>query len=66
MAQGVIAVLDGEDVSGELRTEQMGNAASKIAAYPLVREGLITSAAGLSRHARFDRRWSGHGNRGFP
>ncbi len=38
---GVIVVLDGEDVSGELRTEQMGNAASKIAAYPLVREALL-------------------------
>jgi cytidylate kinase len=38
---GVSVILDGEDVSSQLRTEQMGNAASKIAAYPAVREALL-------------------------
>ena len=32
---GVSVILDGEEVSSQLRTEQMGNAASKIAAKPL-------------------------------
>lgn len=39
--QGVSVILDGEEVSSQLRTEQMGNAASKIAAYPPVREALL-------------------------
>ena len=38
---GVSVILDGEEVSSQLRTEQMGNAASKIAAYPPVREALL-------------------------
>ena len=39
--QGVSVILDSEEVSSQLRTEQMGNAASKIAAYPPVREALL-------------------------
>lgn len=35
-------LLDGEDVSDAIRTEKAGNAASKVAAVPQVREALIT------------------------
>ncbi|PJG58642.1 (d)CMP kinase [Aeromonas cavernicola] len=34
-------ILEGEDVSRTIRTEQVGNAASKIAAFPRVREALL-------------------------
>ena len=40
-ADGVNVVLEGEDVSRALRTEQTGNAASKVAALPGVREALL-------------------------
>lgn len=40
-ANGVNVVLEGEDVSLALRTEQTGNAASKVAALPGVREALL-------------------------
>ena len=39
--EGVRVVLEGEVVSDQLRTEQTGNAASKVAAYPRVREALL-------------------------
>lgn len=35
-------LLDGEDVSRSIRTETIGNAASKVAAIPQVREALLT------------------------
>ena len=38
---GVRIILEGEEVSAAIRTEQSGNAASKIAAYPRVREALL-------------------------
>ncbi len=38
---GVRIVLEGEEVSAAIRTEQTGNAASKIAAFPRVREALL-------------------------
>lgn len=38
---GVSVILEGEAVSGALRTEQIGNAASKVAALPRVREALL-------------------------
>lgn len=38
---GKSILLDGEDVSREIRTEQAGNAASKVAAVPAVREALL-------------------------
>ncbi len=43
VAQGelVSVILEGEDVSSELRREETGNAASKIAALPRVREALL-------------------------
>ncbi|GAD78962.1 (d)CMP kinase [Vibrio ezurae] len=43
IAQGdlVQVVLEGEDVSGELRKEETGMAASKVAALPRVREALL-------------------------
>ena len=34
-------VLEGEDVSGEIRTQEVANAASKVAAFPRVREALL-------------------------
>lgn len=34
-------ILEGEDVSGEIRNEDVGNTASKIAAFPRVREALL-------------------------
>lgn len=34
-------VLEGEDVSNEIRTEAMGNVASQVAAFPRVREALL-------------------------
>lgn len=37
----VNTILEGEVVSGALRTEQIGNAASKVAAFPRVREALL-------------------------
>ncbi|OOE84554.1 cytidylate kinase [Salinivibrio siamensis] len=37
----VKVILEGEDVSGTLRTEQVGNQASKVAALPRVREALL-------------------------
>ncbi|WP_060585554.1 (d)CMP kinase [Aeromonas schubertii] len=37
----VRAVLEGEDVSRTIRTEEVGNAASKVAAFPRVREALL-------------------------
>ena len=43
LAEGdlVKVILEGEDVSHTLRTEEVGNAASKIAALPRVREALL-------------------------
>ncbi|RSD32510.1 (d)CMP kinase [Vibrio pectenicida] len=37
----VKVILEGEDVSGELRKEETGMAASKVAAFPRVREALL-------------------------
>ena len=37
----VEVILEGEDVSRTIRTEEVGNAASKIAAFPRVREALL-------------------------
>lgn len=34
-------LLDGQDVSGEIRTEECGGAASRVATYPAVREALL-------------------------
>lgn len=38
---GVQVWLDGQDVSGAIRTEETGNAASQIAVFPIVREALL-------------------------
>ena len=38
---GVLPLLEGEDVGLELRTEQCGNGASKVAALPVVRTALL-------------------------
>ncbi|ART79127.1 (d)CMP kinase [Oceanisphaera avium] len=41
LAGQVATVLEGEDVSQVIRTEDIGNAASKVAAFPRVREALL-------------------------
>ncbi|WP_427979871.1 (d)CMP kinase [Agarivorans sp.] len=38
---GTLVILEGEDVSLEIRKETAGNAASKVAAFPRVREALL-------------------------
>ncbi|MBF8221268.1 (d)CMP kinase [Halomonas sp. 328] len=38
---GVRVILDGDEVSGEIRTEAVGDAASQVAALPRVREALL-------------------------
>ena len=38
---GVRVILEGEEVAGAIRTEEIGNAASKVAAFPRVREALL-------------------------
>ena len=40
-SENVLVILEGEDVSSELRTEKCGSAASKVAAFPRVREALL-------------------------
>ncbi|MCF1427967.1 MAG: (d)CMP kinase [Shewanella sp.] len=40
-SQGVKVVLEGEDVTSDIRTQECSNAASKIAAFPRVREALL-------------------------
>ncbi|GGB10421.1 (d)CMP kinase [Agarivorans gilvus] len=39
--KGTLVILEGEDVSFEIRKETVGNAASKVAAFPRVREALL-------------------------
>lgn len=41
MDDGVHVLLGGEDVSSQIRTEEAGNNASKVAAYPSVRQALL-------------------------
>ncbi len=41
MDDGVHVLLGGEDVSKDIRTEEAGNNASKVAAYPSVRQALL-------------------------
>jgi CMP/dCMP kinase len=40
-SDGVRVILEGEEVADAIRTEEIGNAASKVAAFPLVREALL-------------------------
>jgi len=47
-ADGEMAViLEGEDVSGEIRTQEVSNTASKVAAFPRVREALLRRQRGF-------------------
>lgn len=39
--EGNRVILEGEDVSDDIRSEEVGNAASKVASIPLVREALL-------------------------
>lgn len=40
-------ILEGEDVSGEIRTQDVSNTASKVAAFPRVREALLRRQRGF-------------------
>ena len=40
-------ILEGEDVSGEIRTQEVANAASQVAAFPRVREALLRRQRGF-------------------
>lgn len=40
-SNGIKVVLEGEDVSNDIRTQECSNAASKVAAFPRVREALL-------------------------
>jgi cytidylate kinase len=46
---GSVALLDGEDVSAQLRTEEAGAAASKVAVIPAVREALLGRQRAFAR-----------------
>ena len=46
---GMRVMLDGEDVSGRIRTEECGNAASRIAAMPPVRAALVDRQRAFQR-----------------
>ncbi|MCG3863590.1 MULTISPECIES: (d)CMP kinase [unclassified Photobacterium] len=46
----VKVILEGEDVSDTLRTEEVGNTASKVAALPRVREALLRRQRAFSEH----------------
>ncbi|MEC6814182.1 (d)CMP kinase [Photobacterium toruni] len=46
----VRVILEGEDVSDTLRTEKVGNAASKVAAFPRVREALLRRQRAFNEH----------------
>ena len=59
-------VLEGEDVSSEIRTQEVANAASKVAAFPRVREALLRRQRALPRTAGAYRRRSRYGNGSFP
>ncbi len=48
--QGDRVVVEGQDVTLEVRTESCGNDASKIAALPLVREALLTRQRGFRQY----------------
>ena len=50
-------ILEGEDVTTTIRNEEVGAAASKVAALPRVREALITSPACVSHRKRLNCRW---------
>ncbi len=58
-------ILEGEDVSGEIRTQEVANAASQVAAFPRVREALLRRQRAF-RELPPDCRWPRHGNGGIP
>ena len=59
-------VLEGEDVSSEIRTQEVANAASKVAAFPRVPRSAAAPPARLPRTAGAYRRRSRYGNGIFP
>ena len=50
---GVRVILEGEDVSDTIRTEEVGATASKIAALPSIREALLRRQRGFKQAPRF-------------
>ena len=58
--------LDGEDVSEALRAEEVGVAASRVAAVPAVREALLDRQRGFRARSGAGRRRPRHGLRGVP
>ncbi len=56
-------MLEGEDVSADIRNEHVGGCASQVAAIGSVREALLARQRGQS--ARAGGRWSRYGHRGF-
>ena len=59
-------VLEGEDVSSEIRTQEVANAASKVAAFPRVREALLRRQRAFRELPGAYRRRSRYGNGSFP
>ncbi len=59
-------VLEGEDVSSEIRTQEVANAASKVAAFPARSRSAAAPPARLPRTAGAYRRRSRYGNGSFP
>lgn len=59
-------VLEGEDVSSEIRTQEVANAASKVAAFSARSRSAAAPPARLPRTAGAYRRRSRYGNGSFP
>ncbi len=58
-------ILERDDVSDAIRTEQAGNAASKVAALAAVRTALLDRQRAFRQRPRPGGRRQGHGERGF-
>lgn len=63
--EAIKVVLEGEDVSHAIRTQECSDAASRVAAFPRVREALLRRACFQSCPWPYSR-WPGYGNRCFP
>lgn len=59
-------ILEGEDVSGEIRTQEVANAASQVAAFPRVREALLRRQRAFRELPGTIADETRHGNGGIP
>ena len=50
--------VNGDDLTDAIRTEDVGSAASVVAALPPVREAILTPAKSVSQSPRFGSRWA--------